>query len=65
VRESGSYLSPAEKQRRYGALRNTGGGGYGLPRRRAIEKIEHDLREGYISTQEAQHAYGYGSSRQA
>jgi N-methylhydantoinase B len=42
---------------------NTGGGGYGLPPRRAIEKIERDLREGYISAQEAQHTYGYVSPR--
>jgi len=38
---------------------NTGGGGYGSPRRRALEKIERDLREGYISAKEAQHSYGY------
>jgi N-methylhydantoinase B len=43
---------------------NTGGGGYGLPRRRAFEKIERDLCEGYVSAEEARHAYGYGSPRQ-
>jgi hypothetical protein len=25
----------------------------------ALEKIERDLREGYISAKEAQHGYGY------
>jgi N-methylhydantoinase B len=44
---------------------NTGGGGYGLPPRRTIEKIKRDLREGYISRKEAEHTYGYGSPRQS
>jgi N-methylhydantoinase B len=43
---------------------NTGGGGYGLPRRRAFEKIERDLCEGYVSAEEARHTYGYGLPRQ-
>jgi N-methylhydantoinase B/oxoprolinase/acetone carboxylase alpha subunit len=38
---------------------NTGGGGYGSPRQRAIEKIERDLREGYISAKGAHRGYGY------
>ena len=44
---------------------NTGGGGYGLPPRRTIEKIKRDLREGYISRKEAEHTYSYGSPRQS
>jgi N-methylhydantoinase B len=43
---------------------NTGGGGYGSPRQRAIEKIERDLREGYISAKEAQRSYGYQGTEQ-
>jgi N-methylhydantoinase B len=43
---------------------NTGGGGYGLPHRRPIEKIERDLCEDYVSAEEARHTYGYGSPRQ-
>jgi N-methylhydantoinase B len=38
---------------------NTGGGGYGPPEKRAIEKIERDLREGYVSRGEAHRTYGY------
>ena len=38
---------------------NTGGGGYGPPQKRAIEKIERDLREGYVSRGEAHRTYGY------
>jgi N-methylhydantoinase B len=38
---------------------NTGGGGYGSPRRRTIEKIKRDVLEGYIGTTAAQHVYGY------
>jgi len=42
---------------------NTGGGGYGPPKKRAIDKIEHDLREGYVSRGEAHRAYGYSEDR--
>ena len=38
---------------------NTGGGGYGSPRQRAHEMVERDLREGYISAEEARETYGY------
>jgi N-methylhydantoinase B len=38
---------------------NTGGGGYGPPQKRARDKIERDLREGYISAREACSHYGY------
>jgi N-methylhydantoinase B len=39
-------------------LRSGGGGGYGSPLDRPLEKIEADLREGYISRQRAEHCYG-------
>jgi N-methylhydantoinase B len=38
---------------------NTGGGGYGSPADRAVEKIKHDLLEGYVSTIAARQIYGY------
>jgi N-methylhydantoinase B len=41
---------------------NTGGGGYGPPRRRTLEKIERDLREGYITAGEARRIYGYAGA---
>ena len=43
---------------------NTGGGGYGLPDRRAAEKIERDLREGYVSSEKAQLSYQYRPLRE-
>jgi N-methylhydantoinase B len=41
---------------------NTGGGGYGPPRRRARERVERDLREGYITAAEARRSYGYAGA---
>ena len=38
---------------------NTGGGGYGLPTRRSIERIKGDLLEGYVTIIAAQQTYGY------
>jgi N-methylhydantoinase B len=38
---------------------NTGGGGYRPARQRAREKVERDLREGYISAEAARETYGY------
>jgi N-methylhydantoinase B len=43
---------------------NTGGGGYGAPRLRKPEKIERDLREGYISSEAAHQVYGYPGARE-
>jgi len=39
-------------------LKSGGGGGYGSPLDRPIDKVEEDLREGYISKQRAQACYG-------
>ncbi len=39
-------------------IKTPGGGGYGPPAERATEAIEHDLKEGWISSQAAQAAYG-------
>lgn len=39
-------------------LRSGGGGGYGSPLDRPIEKIESDLREGYITRRRAETSYG-------
>jgi N-methylhydantoinase B len=39
-------------------LRSGGGCGYGSPLDRPVEKVEDDLREGYISRQRAQSCYG-------
>jgi N-methylhydantoinase B len=39
-------------------LRSGGGGGYGSPLDRPLEKIEDDLREGYISRERAESCYG-------
>ena len=35
----------------------TGGGGYGSPRRRSVNRVEHDVREGYVSRQRAREVY--------
>ncbi len=39
-------------------LRAGGGGGFGTPLERPLEKIEDDLREGYISRRRAEGCYG-------
>ena len=40
-------------------IRTHGGGGYGEPSRRARERVEDDLREGYVTPSAAQSIYGY------
>ena len=35
-----------------------GGGGYGNPLERAVERVESDVREGYVSLQAAKESYG-------
>jgi N-methylhydantoinase B len=44
---------------------NTGGGGYGPPRLRALAKIERDLCEGYITAEQARDVYHYPGVEQA
>jgi N-methylhydantoinase B len=39
-------------------LRSGGGGGYGSPLERPIERVESDLIEGYVSRQKAEACYG-------
>jgi N-methylhydantoinase B len=38
---------------------NTGGGGYGPPTRRARDKVERDLREGFVSPEQARRIYDF------
>jgi N-methylhydantoinase B len=39
-------------------LRAGGGGGFGSPLERPIERVEEDVRQGYVSPQAARDAYG-------
>ena len=39
-------------------LRSGGGGGFGSPLQRPLEKVRHDLDEGYITRQRAEGCYG-------
>ena len=41
------------------ALRSSGGGGWGDPRRRAPDHVRADLRDGYITAQQARDVYGF------
>ena len=41
-------------------LRLPGGGGYGDPARRRRERIEADLKTGYVTPEGARRDYGYG-----
>ena len=40
-------------------VKTAGGGGYGPPEERSIERIRHDLREGKITVEKAKENYGY------
>jgi N-methylhydantoinase B len=37
---------------------SAGGGGYGPPHERAVERVVHDVREGWISAERARDLYG-------
>jgi N-methylhydantoinase B len=39
-------------------IRSAGGGGYGDPLEREVERVAHDLREGYVSAAAARELYG-------
>jgi N-methylhydantoinase B len=39
-------------------IRGGGGGGYGNPLERAIEEVENDVRQGYVSVKAAAELYG-------
>jgi N-methylhydantoinase B len=55
---SGKVLArPLKPGERY-ILRSGGGGGYGSPLERPIERVQSDLTQGYISPARAQRAYG-------
>ncbi len=47
-------LKPGDKYR----VRSGGGGGYGVPWERAVEKVQHDVRQGYVSAAQAAELYG-------
>ena len=55
---SGKILGRPMKSGEAYVLMSGGGGGYGHPLDRPMEKIEEDLREGYISRQRAEGCYG-------
>lgn len=55
---SGKVIGRALKPGDAYILRSGGGGGYGSPLDRPVEKVEEDLREGYISRQRAEACYG-------
>jgi N-methylhydantoinase B len=39
-------------------IRSGGGGGYGVPWERAVEKVREDVRQGYVSAARAAELYG-------
>ncbi len=39
-------------------MRSGGGGGFGAPRERPIERVAHDVRQGYVSVEAARRDYG-------
>ena len=55
---SGKVLGRQLKPQESYVLRSGGGGGYGSPLDRPIEKVETDLLEGYISRERAERCYG-------
>jgi N-methylhydantoinase B len=47
-------LKPGDAYR----IRSGGGGGYGPPWQRAVEKVQEDVRQGYVSAEQAAKLYG-------
>ena len=39
------------------------GGGYGNPRKRARDKVANDLKNGYVTSEQAQDLYAYEAGR--
>lgn len=56
LRGKGQQFVPAG---RHLILELPGGGGYGNPRQRDVEEIKRDLRNGYISSEQAAQDYGF------
>jgi len=52
-----AFLVPLEPGDRY-LVRSGGGGGYGSPLERPIEKVQHDVAQGYVSATSAAEEYG-------
>ena len=55
---SGKVLAKALQRGDAYILRSGGGGGYGSPLDRPLERIAHDLKEGYITRGRAEASYG-------
>jgi N-methylhydantoinase B len=55
---SGKVLARALKPGERYTLKSGGGGGYGSPLERPIEKVAADLQEGYVSRARAERFYG-------
>lgn len=55
---SGKVLARQLKPKDAYILRSGGGGGYGSPLERPLEKVAVDLREGYVSRRRAERCYG-------
>ena len=60
LQHEGSDALEVDVQEACDALRSidNGGGGYGDPREREMERVLHDVREGYISAEAARDVYG-------
>ena len=39
-------------------MRSGGGGGFGVPSERPVERVVHDVRQGYVSVEAAARDYG-------
>jgi len=55
---SGKFNGRVLKQGDAYILRSGGGGGYGSPLERPVDRIQHDVDEGYISRRRAEGCYG-------
>ena len=52
---TGKYLKKGDRL----IIRTPGGGGYGKPRKRDVERIKNDIRLGFVSLQKAEKVYGF------
>jgi N-methylhydantoinase B len=58
VYTTGKVFSQMLKKGDTWTLRSGGGGGYGKPTERSIERVQQDVVNGYVSLQAARHQYG-------